>query len=255
MAERHPVASLIEDLRVSVAFSTRLPLHRADDDPARVGRALRLAPIAGLLVGALVASVLTIGSALGLPPLAAAILALFAGFWFTGGLHEDGLADTADGLGATARQARRLEIMRDPAVGTFGAVALVTSFGLRAVALAAITPTSTTWAALLVAHSFSRALFAPAMFAMPAAQRDGLSGTLVKPTGRDALLSLGLGLGLALAVQGISGALLLSIVGLSAAVLLLLVARWKIGGYTGDVLGALQQVVEIVLLLALASLP
>ncbi|GAG53084.1 unnamed protein product, partial [marine sediment metagenome] len=115
----------LADLRLAIAFSTRLPLGRPGDRPERVRRALRLAPLAGLLVALFVAGVLVVLEGLSLPPLAAALIAVAAGFWLTGGLHEDGLADTADGLGAVATRAGRLAIMRDSRVGTFGAVALI----------------------------------------------------------------------------------------------------------------------------------
>jgi adenosylcobinamide-GDP ribazoletransferase len=245
---------MTEDIRLSVAFATRLPVGRPGDDPSAVSRALRLAPIAGLLVALLAASVLSVAETLGLPPLAGALLTLLVVFWFTGGLHEDGLADFADGLGARGERRRRLEVMRDSRVGTFGTVAIVASFGLRAAALSEIASAATLLSALIAAHAFSRALFTPAMLLLTPARPDGLSGVLAKPRGADALLSLVLGLAVVLAARGVSEGLLLVLLGLPAGGALLLIARWKLGGYTGDVLGAMQQVVEIMFLLSMASL-
>ena len=244
---------VIDDVRLCIAFSTRLPVGRLGDDPSTISHALRVAPVAGTLIALVAALVLFAAELSSLPPLAGAFVTLLAVFWFTGGLHEDGLADFADGLGVTGGPRRRLEVMRDSRVGTFGVVAIVTSFGLRAAALAEIAPDGAALSALLAAYAFSRALFTPAMLFLPPARPDGLSGALAKPSMTDALVSLALGLVIVLAARGLSEGLLLALLGLAAAGALLLVARWKLGGYTGDVLGAKQQVVEIVFLLSMAS--
>lgn len=248
----------LEDLRLAIAFSTRLPLVGSGAapgrDPGRIRRALRMAPLAGLLVALVVAAVLAVLDGLSLPPLAAALIAVAAGFWVTGGLHEDGLADTADGLGAVASRARRLEIMRDSRVGTFGAVALVLSFGLRAMALAEIEAGAAALAALVAAHGLSRALFLPAMMLTIPARADGLSGRLPAPRPGETLVAVGLGLGLTVVALGPTLALACVIATVIVSAVVILIARAKLGGYTGDVLGALQQVGEMALLLTIASL-
>jgi adenosylcobinamide-GDP ribazoletransferase len=248
----------LDDLRLAIAFSTRLRFigagARSTHDPGQVRRALRLAPLAGVLVALVVAAVFAILDGLSLPPLAAALLAMAAGFWVTGGLHEDGLADTADGLGAVASRARRLEIMRDSRVGTFGAVALVLSFGLRAVALGEIEPGAAALAALVAAHALSRALFLPAMMLTTPARTDGLSGGLTRPRQGEALVAIALGLGLAVVALGPAIALACAVAAAIVGAVVVLIARAKLGGYTGDVLGALQQVSEMTLLLTIASL-
>jgi adenosylcobinamide-GDP ribazoletransferase len=257
MSDPSPPGAWFEDLRLAIAFSTRLPLGRPGgrpgDRPERVRRALRLAPLAGLLVALFVAGVLVVLESLSLPPLAAALIAVAAGFWLTGGLHEDGLADTADGLGAVAPRAGRLAIMRDSRVGTFGAVALILSFGLRALALAQFDTGPAALAALVAAHGLSRGLFLPTMVLMAPARTDGLSGGLPAPHRGDALVALTVGMALTLAALGFSGALAAAIAALIACGAFLLVARARLGGYTGDVLGAVQQVGEITMLLTIAS--
>lgn len=248
----------LEDLRLAIAFSTRLSLVGSDatpgHDPARIRRALRMAPLAGILVALVVAAVFVVLDGLSLPPLAAALLAVAAGFWVTGGLHEDGLADTADGLGAVASRARRLEIMRDSRVGTFGAVALVLSFGLRAIALSEIEAGAAALAALVAAHGLSRALFLPAMMLLVPARADGLSGRLPAPRRGEALMAIALGLGLTVLALGPAVGLACVVATAIVGTAVILIARAKLGGYTGDVLGALQQVGEMTLLLTIASL-
>ncbi len=248
----------LEDLRLAIAFSTRLPLvgprTTVGHDPARIRRALRMAPLAGVLVALVVAAVFAVLDGLSLPPLAAALLAVAAGFWVTGGLHEDGLADTADGLGAVASREGRLEIMRDSRVGTFGAVALVLSFGLRAMALGEIEAGAAALAALVAAHGLSRALFLPAMMVTVPARIDGLSGRLPAPRRGEALMATALGLGLTVIALGPAVALACVAATAIVGTAVILIARAKLGGYTGDVLGALQQVGEMTLLLTIASL-
>ena len=124
-----------------------------------LGRALRLAPLVGLVVGvcgALVTSIAVGG--LGLPPLPAALLTIGATIWITGALHEDGLADVADGFGGAFERSRKLAIMRDSRIGAYGVLALILSIGLRAAALAALTGPEVASAVLIAAISLLRSV-------------------------------------------------------------------------------------------------
>ena len=126
----------LDDLRTAVAFLTRLPMpHPAGPMPENFVRAHRIFPLVGAAIGGAVGLVCLGLRAIGVPDLAAAALALGAGAILTGALHEDGLADVADGFGGGRDVAAKLEIMRDSRLGTYGALILMVSFvdqGLRA---------------------------------------------------------------------------------------------------------------------------
>ena len=163
-----PGSSLLADFCFCLRFFTRLPLpsaaspgkHALTDFP----RAVRMLPVAGGLVGAVAAIALAAASLLGFPPPLAAPLAICALALVSGAMHEDGLADCADGFLGGATRERKLEIMADSRIGTFGAVALVLSLYLRAVSLTLIVNESLglACAVLIGAAALSRAAFAHA---------------------------------------------------------------------------------------------
>ena len=152
------IRDVIADLRIAASFVTLLPI--GSSKPAADGaiaRATWALPVAGLLVGLAGALVYKISSRLGLTPNLAALLALATTALITGALHEDGLADTADGLGGGRTRERKLEIMRDSRIGTYGVCALILSFGLRWSALATIANPWLVTLALCAAHCAARA--------------------------------------------------------------------------------------------------
>jgi adenosylcobinamide-GDP ribazoletransferase len=234
-------------------FCTRLPLARAmpaaGGDLARAGWAM---PVAGALVGALGALVYWIAARLGLPPLVAAALALAAGMLATGCLHEDGLADTADSFGGHDRE-RRLAIMRDSRLGTYGACALVVSLLLRWSALASIAGVGAVALALVAAHAAARAPLPAFMAYVPPARSDGLAASAGLPP-RQAVAAAALLGALALAVcLGPMAALVALVLIAAAGALMARLSVKAIGGHTGDVLGALEQINEaLILLVAMA---
>ncbi len=247
--------SLATDLKISVLFSTRLPLgHSAPIAGADIARASWAMPLAGALVGALGAAAYWLAYALGLPPEAAAALSLAATLVATGCLHEDGLADTADGFGGGATRERKLEIMRDSRIGSYGACALIMSLVLRAVALASLADPALVAAALIAAHAAARATMPVLMVLVPPARQDGLAadaGRPPRPSVIAAALLAGIALGLGLGpIAAIIALTLLS----SATVFVAWLCSRQIGGQTGDVLGALEQVSEILILLTAVAL-
>ena len=139
-----PAAKLtdaLRDLLACLRFFTRLPLPALPFDqsphaPPDMARIALMAPVAGAIIGAIAALALAIANLLGMPPLLGAALAIAALVIATGALHEDGLADVADGFGGGATRARKLEIMRDSRVGAYGAAALALALILRVAALA-----------------------------------------------------------------------------------------------------------------------
>ena len=187
-----------------------------------------------------------------LPPLAAALVAVLAGVLLTGALHEDGLADTADGLGARGGRDKRLEVMRDSRSGAYGVLALVFSIGLRGAALAAAPSALAGLGALVAAAAWSRALIPAAMQIMPPARADGLGAGAGQPDATIAATAAMLGIALALAGLGLAAPLAV-LAALAAAWGVVVLARRQLGGFTGDVLGAIQQCAEAAMLLAAAG--
>jgi adenosylcobinamide-GDP ribazoletransferase len=244
---------LAADIAAALLFSTRLPLPRAaavtGADLARASWAL---PLAGAVVGLMAAVVYWLARGTGLPPLVAAGLTVAATLVATGCLHEDGLADVADSFGGGTRE-RKLEIMRDSRIGTYGACALFMSLLLRAGALATIADPALAAPVLVVTHMAARSHMALFMRLVPPARADGLSvgvGTPPRGSAIAALIigvvALGIGLGPAAGVCAIA---------LMAAEFAFL--RWlcmrQIGGQTGDVLGALEQTAEMTILFVAAA--
>ncbi len=242
------------DLKVALALLTRLPMAPSGDVEAPdIARAGRVMPLAGALIGLVGAVAFWLSAALGLPPLVSGLVAVAATILFTGAFHEDGLADTADGFGAAAERVRRLEIMRDSRTGTHGALALILSVGLRAAALAAIAGPGAVAVALISAHALARALLPAVMAWTPLARSDGLAAGAGRPEPAQAGLALGLGALIALLLLDFGTAVAaMAAAGLAAGALVLL-ARARIGGYTGDVLGAIEQIGEVAVLLAAAA--
>jgi adenosylcobinamide-GDP ribazoletransferase len=249
------VVRILADVRIAVSFSTLLPVGLPtpgnDGDVARASWAL---PLAGLLVGLAGSAIYWMAWRAGLTAGPAAMLALSTTILITGAIHEDGLADTADGLGGGRTREHKLEIMRDSRIGTYGACALITSLVLRWSALAAIGKPGSVMAALMVSHAAARAALAVFMWQVGPARPDGLSAEAGRPPSRSALVAFGLGAvclvcGFGLG-KAIAAVILLSLLGLILARL----AVRQVGGQTGDILGALEQVCEIAIMLMAAVL-
>lgn len=244
----------IEALR----FMTVLPLpHAGSLESEWLAHSAKYFPLVGILVGTVSAAVLLVATEIFSGPLPA-LLAITAAILLTGALHEDGLADTADAFGGGRTREARLAIMKDSRIGTYGALALGLGIALRVAALMSVPPQ---WgaAALLAAHGGGRLAAFAVMAALPYAgehsagkvahstERYGM--TQILPACSFALASLvpALWLDIVAAVIAFDIAAL-------AALWLALRARRLLGGYTGDVLGAVEQVFEIALLLAWAAL-
>ncbi|MGO9390261.1 adenosylcobinamide-GDP ribazoletransferase [Rhodoblastus sp.] len=245
------------DLLACLGFFSRLPLPETPAD-ANFPRALRLAPVAGALLGLASALPFLLALNWGEPPLVAALLALAAGALLSGGLHEDGLADVADGFGGGFSREKKLEIMRDSRIGAFGATALFLSLGLRAAALAALATVPGRAAPVIVAAgAVSRlACLTPLLF-LPPARSDGSGRTAAALTPEEARPAFAWALGFAILpwFGGFSLAACLGALALAGVAVwgLCALARAQIGGQTGDVAGAAQQLAEISVLLVFAG--
>ena len=238
---------------VAVArFFTCLPLPADATEPTELADAAWAFPVIGACIGLACALVYALADRLGLPVLASALLAIGAGTVLTGGLHEDGLADTMDGLGGSDAPTR-LVIMRDSRSGAFGVLALVFSVGLRAAALAAMPGAWSALGALVAAHAVSRGILPAVMYYLPPAREDGLGAAAGRPDFAFMLWSLGLAALIALASLGIATGIAALIAASLVAWALAMLARRRIGGHTGDVLGAIEQGGETAMLLAASA--
>ena len=240
------------DPLLSLVLLTRLPLPPlARESFSRQARAVWAFPLAGLVVGTL-ASLSGLLALCWWPPLVAAGLALSVQVLVTGALHEDGLADTADGFWGGFERARRLEIMKDSHIGSYGVLALILGIGLRWAALTALFDAGLVWAPVALGV-LSRAAMPVLMASLPNARGSGLSQSVGRPP-RGAVLT-GLALALVLAYLAIGWSALPAALLCAPLVLgLRALAKAKIGGQTGDVLGACQQVTELGAALALLAL-
>lgn len=240
----------------AVQFLTRIPTPPlAAFRPEWIQQSARYYSLVGQIVGGLSALVLYVAAQVWSPWIAA-LLAVAAGVVLTGGFHEDGLADTADGLGGGLTRDRRLEIMKDSRLGSYGALALGLTLALRVAALAMLVQASPLLAsvALLAAHGLGRAAAVAAMTVMPYGGDPGMA-----KEGRPDRASL-----VGLMVAGLIAlwplAFLPTLAGVSGLALGLLISAvpawlaWRlIGGRTGDVLGAVEQAFEGGFLLAVAG--
>ncbi|WP_299687405.1 adenosylcobinamide-GDP ribazoletransferase [uncultured Tateyamaria sp.] len=237
------------DLPAAFVLLTRLPLPALPDAAfAGAARAVWAYPVVGLVLGGVAAALGAGLTALGLPPLLVAGGVLVALVMLTGAMHEDGLADTADGLWGGLTPARRLDIMKDSRIGTYGVLALVLAMGLRWQGYALVS-----WAELICALVLSRAAMPPLMLALPHARADGLSKRVGKPGMPPVAAAGAIAVVVALVLTGGSGLVALALAAGTATGMAAL-ARRKIGGQTGDILGATQMVVEIAVLLTFVAL-
>jgi adenosylcobinamide-GDP ribazoletransferase len=250
----------IADIARSVGFLSRLPVpdrfFRGHD--GTVSRAVRAFPVAGLVIGVLPSLLLMLLLNGETDPLLAGLLALALMTLVTGALHEDGLADAADGLGGGRDGDHALTIMKDSRIGTYGVVALILSFGLRAAALAALARTVPTAAplALLAAAAFSRGVLVAHWRALPPARANGVAAGAGMPDESARTISLAIGTAAALIMLVPALGLTAPLLSLAAAAALAYgftrFTEKKLGGHTGDTIGATQQLCEIGLLSALA---
>ena len=246
-------ATIFDDFRLGLVFFTRLPLPHFEVKDRSLADAIWTAPLIGLVVAFIAWLAYAIANLLGLAPSLAAALALAGGMLVTGALHEDGLSDTADGFGGGRTRERKLEIMRDSRIGSYGACALALSILARWSAISELASPISVLIGLVVAHIGSRALIPAFMQMLPQARIDGLSAGVGTLSDSVVLTALAIG-AVALLLLGLKGA-----VAAALCLVLLFVAFRKlclgqIGGQSGDTIGALQQLAEIALLFAASAI-
>ena len=246
--------TLLRELVAAAMLLTRLPAWRLAPgplpDPARCVWAY---PVVGAAVGGIGAGVYCAGAEIGLPPALSALWPLVALIWVTGALHEDGLGDTADGFGGGHSRERKLEIMRDSRIGTYGALALVMSVAIRGAGIAALARPLPVATALIAAGALGRGGILVMLLILRPARPDGLGATLREHD--PARLAAGLILATAAPSALLPWRTALGAISASAlaAAALAVLARRQVGGYSGDVLGASAIIVEGVTLTLLAA--
>ncbi|MBB4569745.1 adenosylcobinamide-GDP ribazoletransferase [Rhizobium leucaenae] len=249
------------DTARAVAFLSRIPVPPSffESYDGKLTRISRTFPLAGLLIALPAAIVFGILLAFHADPLMAALLALAVQTMTTGALHEDGLSDMADGLGGGKDRDRALAIMKDSRIGTYGAVALILSFGLRAAALAAIARGLAPFAAALVlpaSAALSRGAMVWHWYILPAAKPDGIAASAGKPDygAMQGALTIALALSAFLLwpCLRLPAFILYLLITAAAAFLLTRRVRQRLSGHTGDTIGATQQICEIAALCTLA---
>jgi adenosylcobinamide-GDP ribazoletransferase len=254
LTERDNWRPQARDLALALGLLTRLPVRVDGAKAAARGADMAWAwPVVGGLVGVLGATAGALALWAGLLPPLAAVAVVAAQAMLTGALHEDGLADTADGLWGGWDKARRLAIMKDSHIGSYGVMALLVVTLARWFALSVLIAAGD-WGAIIAAGVASRAPMAVIMAALPHARDSGLSHRVGRPAPAAAVA--------ACAVAVISGAALIGPMVLPAALAVALACGWlaltaraRIGGQTGDILGASQQLAEVAVLVVATIRP
>lgn len=237
----------------AIQLLTRLPVPAAQGFTDEwLERSVKYFPLAGALVGAFCAAILLAASQLwhGTLP---ALLTVAAGIAMTGGLHEDGFADFFDAMGGATREAR-LAIMKDSRLGTYGVLALGAGIGAKVFALAAL-PVTVGAAALVAAHAGGRLATVVILAVLPYA--GGIPAAKIKPLGQGItaaglIAATGFGIWPLILLPALIALPALGAAALAAG-LTSLASRRLYGGYTGDVLGAVEQIFEIAFLLGAAA--
>jgi adenosylcobinamide-GDP ribazoletransferase len=242
----------MNSFRLALGFLTIFPVLPPHREPGDLGRAAVWFPAVGLILGSVLVLLWWISSRL-FPPLVAATLTVAGWALLTGGMHLDGVADSGDGLFASAAPERRLEILRDPRLGTFGALCLTFLLLLKIFALAALPISFAACAALWTGPLLARWLLLW-VARQPPARLEGMGAEFSRGLSLKTLLLAGL-LPLASLVLGGARALVAALGATLVTAGLILFARRRLGGMTGDVFGLSVELTEAVVLLAFVAMP
>ena len=240
------------ELAASFGLLTRVPVNYLNLPDVHTADAVWAFPLAGAAVGALGGAVYWLTYAVGCPPALGAICALAAMVTITGALHEDGLADFADGLAGDTKE-RSLSIMRDHHIGTYGVIALVLALAVRATAVALLADPVSVVTALIAVEAVSRLSAVFVMAALPPARKDGLSAASGRPHASLAFAAFILAFVIALLLLPVGAAMLIVIAAVASAAAIGAIALKRLGGQTGDVLGAASQLCVCLALIGLVS--
>jgi adenosylcobinamide-GDP ribazoletransferase len=240
----------LADLALATVFLTRLRLAAPARGADALSAAMRMFPVVGAGIGLAGGLVFALAGALGLGPWVSAVLALAGMIVLTGALHEDALADVVDGFGGGHDRAAKLAIMRDSHIGTYGVLALALSLALRLAALATLGETELVAPVLIGAAAASRAAMPLVMHVLEAARPDGVGAGAGRPSRGTVIWALSLATVIVFAALDVGVALIAALLSALAAWAGIILAKRQIGGFTGDVVGAVGLTVEIVFVVA-----
>ena len=253
-----PIQNELKTLILAIHFLTRIPTpFEIDYTPDRLNSASRYYPIVGAIIGSVAALAFFLAS-LALPTIVAVLIATAATALLTGAFHEDGLADTFDGISGAYDRARSLEIMTDSRIGTFGALALIIVISTKVAALSSLADTTTIITALIAAHIISRTSIVIVQATSTYARETGIAGpqdqtfkpinaTIAAVTALITIAALALILSPTVALLATAGAI-------TGHILIRLYFQPKLKGHTGDTLGATQQITELAIYIAFAAI-
>ncbi|KXF77109.1 cobalamin synthase [Paramesorhizobium deserti] len=254
---------LLAEIMRSLGFLTRLPISQSwfAGQNGSLAENSRVFPLAGAVIALPAAFALILASLFNLPPMVTGMIAIAVLAAVTGALHEDGLADVADGFFGGATEKQRLEIMKDSRIGTFAALALIVSIGLRTLLLAAIIERAgpgLAALALIGTEAASRAVLVQFWHMLPSARPGGLADGAGSPDGTAAFTALLAGFLILIVTYvpagGIGGLLIAGLLCAAATFGFANLCTLKIGGQTGDALGAVQQIAAVALLTGLVMM-
>lgn len=241
------------DILRALGLLSRLPISVNSESAMQRGADAAWAfPVVGAIIGLCTAIIGAVAMWI-LPDAIAAGVALAAMIMITGAMHEDGLADTADGLWGGFDAERRLEIMKDSHIGAYGVIALVLSIVVRWAAIVALMESGVFFCAIIGIAAMSRAPMVMAMARIENARDTGLSSGVGRPNIETALASIVIALAIGIITSGAAATVFGAILAGIGAYAIMMMAREKIGGQTGDILGATQQISEIAFLAACVS--
>jgi len=236
----------------AATFLTRIPFQIEETEAARPLATAALGfPLVGLMVGVIGAIAFVIANAVGLPQLASALIAVAATALVAGGLHEEGLANTVDGLFSGKDRDDSLRIMRESSLGKFGMLALIFVVGLKVAAIEALEP-SVAAAALIGSEVAARTVLPAILMLIAPARTEGLSFQAGRPRKESVTFTLLLGGALMLLMLGIGTGLAAAIVTAALCALMMRIATMRLRGHTGDVFGAIEQITATAVLLTAA---
>ncbi len=240
---------MIQKFLLALSFFTRIPIGKQEFGSLTLAQAVDAFPIVGAVIGLLDGGFYLAMLVLGLPHNISAWLTIGFHLLLTGALHEDGLADTADGLASGRDRSQKLAIMRDSRIGSYGVLALVTIISLRANIIAGFTGNFSSLLIFIATAASSRAFLAVMMYNLEYARDSGLAVRAGKPSLNDSLVATALGFVTLL----LTGKILAALIAICALAIIYIIIKYitskNFGGITGDTLGASQQISEIAVLL------
>ncbi|WP_276654934.1 adenosylcobinamide-GDP ribazoletransferase [Thalassospira lucentensis] len=237
---------VVSDFFRALVLLSRVPVFRINDfRPALIARSVWCWPLVGLFLAGIALIPAQLAAYLTESAVVFAIVAVLALVLLTGAMHEDGLADCADGFGGGIDRARKLEIMRDSRIGTYGVVALVLCLGLRIALLVRAADAGQAVVLLLVMAVVSRGAMPVLMTVLLPARDNGLGKNAGQPKWRHVMLGVAIAIAIVWLLSGPVVMVSVVVAAMLATALMGGIARWQIGGQTGDVLGATQMVAEL----------